>query len=235
MTPHSPMPRVVEPEWMDQCDLDESEHRQALRALSRINWCSFAAQQFWPEIDHLASAFTHAPVRVLDVACGGGDVSLKLASMAANRKVAMEIDGCDINPFSVQYATEQARQRGLQVGYFRQDALGRLPEGYDVIICSLFLHHLQADQIVALLREMKSSARRMILVSDLIRSRNGLFLSSTAPLLLTRSPNVHRDSVRSVRAALTINDVQTFAAEAGLTGSLVRPIWPERFMLVWRR
>src|SRR5262249_61298949 len=73
-----------------------------------------------------------------------------------------------------------------------------LPAGYDAVVCSLFLHHLSAEQAVGLLRRMAAAAGRLVLVNDLARGRAGYLLAYLGTRLLTRSPGVHFDGPRSV-------------------------------------
>ena len=68
--------RHLQPELMDQPDLDASRHLQALAALRRVNWLSRTAAIVWSAIRPLARSQADRPLRVLDVASGGGDVTL---------------------------------------------------------------------------------------------------------------------------------------------------------------
>ena len=53
--------------------------------------------------------------------------------------------------------------------------------------------------------------------------------------LLTRSPVVRVDAVRSVRAAFTMAEVQAMSLVAGLNGATISRRWPCRYLLAWRR
>jgi SAM-dependent methyltransferase len=228
--------RCREPEVMDQPGLDRARHFQALRGLERINFWSNTAGTLWAALAALARQTAPRPLRVLDLASGGGDVATGLWHRARRRGVRLEIDGCDLNPDAVRYARERAAGNGAAVGFFTHDALaGPLPEGYDVHFCSLFLHHLDDDQAVDLLRRMSRAAARLVLVNDLVRSRTGLLLAHVAVRVLTTSPVVHVDGPRSVAAAFTIAEARSLAGRAGLHGARVGRRWPCRFLLQWSR
>jgi 2-polyprenyl-3-methyl-5-hydroxy-6-metoxy-1,4-benzoquinol methylase len=109
------------------------------------------------------------------------------------------------------------------------------PENYDVITCSLFLHHLASDQIIPLLRKASQQAKQLILFSDLIRCRRGMLLAKLACNLLTKSDVVRVDGPRSVRAALTKKEISDLAERAGLTNFQMTSHWPSRYLLQWRR
>jgi hypothetical protein len=110
-----------------------------------------------------------------------------------------------------------------------------LPEGFDVVLCSLFLHHLDDDGAVALLRRMRGAARRLVVVSDLRRTALGHLYALVGCRLLSRSPVFHVDGPRSVEAAFTSGEARDLAARAGLAGARVVQRWPQRFLLTWRR
>ena len=82
-----------------------------------------------------------------------------------------------MNPVAVAMATREGKAAGTRGAFFVCDVLQHpIPEGYDAIICSLFLHHLSTEEGGLVLANMAASARHLVLVSDLIRSRAGLAL-----------------------------------------------------------
>jgi 2-polyprenyl-3-methyl-5-hydroxy-6-metoxy-1,4-benzoquinol methylase len=128
------------------------------------------------------------------------------------------------------------RRRRAAVEFFEQDALGPpLPGGYDVVACSLFLHHLDEPDAVKLLARMAEATERLVLVNDLVRSRLGWMLAYFGTRLLTRSRIVHVDGPRSVEGAFTPAEALRLAKSAGLAGARVSRHWPERFMLRWTK
>ena len=118
--------------------------------------------------------------------------------------------------------------------FFALDALaGPLPGGYDVVTCTLFLHHLGEHDAVELLREVGAAARRLVLVDDLIRSRLGYALAAVGCHLLSGSRVVRYDGPASVAGAFSLAEVKSLAERAGLTGALIETHWPQRFLLSW--
>jgi 2-polyprenyl-3-methyl-5-hydroxy-6-metoxy-1,4-benzoquinol methylase len=230
--------RKRQPELMDQPGLDEGLHAGALRSLSRINWFSRTSSIIWEPIRGLArEARPSRPIRILDVACGGGDVAMRLSRLAEREGLSAHVDGCDINPVAVKHARSQAMRRKVSnVSFFVHDALHSwLPTGYDVISCSLFLHHLEERDAELMLRAMASAAGRMVVASDLRRSRLGYVLAWASCRVLTRSPIVRVDGPLSVAAAFTMGEARELAARAGLAGATLSCRWPQRFLLVWKK
>lgn len=227
--------RQVQPEIMDQADLDEARHFDALRGLARINRWSRTAATIWKPIKQWQGE-QGRPMRVLDVATGGGDVLYDLARRAQRAKLPIAFSGCDISSRAIHFAQSRAKQHGLDVEFFVADALNDLfPTGFDILISSLFLHHLSDDEAVSLLRRMRAACESMVLISDLRRTRRGLWLARYATRVLSRSPVVHTDGCRSVQNAFTNSEIIEIARQAGLQGAVVENCWPQRFLLCWRK
>lgn len=219
---------------MDQPGLDIALHRQALRGLQRINWLSRSASILWPPIRNLAT--TDRPCRVLDVASGGGDVVLSLARRCRAQRLNVEFTGVDISATAVEHARRNANSSGESVAFEQLDVFhDPLPQGYDIVMCSLFLHHLSREQATELLRKMAAVAGRLVLVNDLRRTRLGYALAWWGGRLLTRSPIVHVDGPMSVAAAFTCQEARQIAEDAGLADANIVRRWPQRFLLSWSK
>jgi len=70
-------------------------------------------------------------------------------------------------------------------------------------------------------------------ISDLVRSRLGLWLAVVGTSLLSASRVARVDGPRSVRAARTVEEYLTLCEAAGLVGATVRRTWPERAIVQW--
>lgn len=229
------MKRVLIPEQMDNPELPDVDHREALRGLARINALSRAAAPFWPPIRALAREHAGGPLRILDVAAGGGDVLLALRRAAARDGLALELHACDISGRAMRFAREAAHASGAELHTFVHDITrAPLPERYDAIVSSLFLHHLPDADARRALEAMSGAAQRLLLVSDLRRTTLGWLAACLGTRVLSRSSVVHFDGPNSVRAARTPSELRRLAEEAGLAQASVRAIWPWRVLLSWR-
>jgi len=226
--------RPPQAEIMDGPDLDPAVHDAALSGLARLNAWAGSARPFWPPLAALARG-APAPLHVLDVASGAGDVAVALARRARRAGLPLRVTATDRSATALAHAARRAARHGVSLSVVQADALapGGLPLRADAVICSLFLHHLDEERAVAFLRSAAAAARRLLLVADLRRSAAGLLLAATASRLATRSPVVHADAAASVRNAYAAQEVAALAARAGLRGAVVRRVFPQRLLLAW--
>ena len=222
---------------MDDFSLDANQHLHALRGLERINRWSRSIQILWEPIRaDLVSGGNGRSFKALDIATGSGDVPMGLWRRARTAGLQLEIHGCDNNPRTVEYAQQRANQAKVPIRFFQMDPLmASIPFGYDFLICSLFLYHLDEQKTVALLRSVGQAAGRLLLVNDLIRSPQGLALAYLGTRLLSTSAVVHTDGPRSVRGAYTVDEIRSLAKQAGLENVVISRHWPCRFLMIWRR
>jgi hypothetical protein len=227
--------RHREPEIQDQPDLASELLWQALAGLESINSWSRSLYVLWPRIRTLGRQMKR-PLRVLDIATGAADVPISLWHLARREKLALQVEACDRNPRTVSYAQHRAREKRADVHVFQLDVLHQeIPQPYDVVICSLFLHHLSDAEAVLVLGRMAQAAAHMLLVNDLLRCVGGLVLAYVCTPFLTPSKVNRVDSVRSVRAAFTVDEVRSLVTRAGLLGAVVEKRWPCRYLLKWTR
>src|SRR4051812_1092457 len=204
--------RQREPEEMDDPTIATERLHGALTGLQRLNFVSNSARIVWRPIRQLARELKPNRLRVLDVATGAGDVPIALWKRAQRSRIGLDICGIDFSPRSVEFARQQAAKIAAPIQFECRNALtDELQTNFDVVMCSLFLHHLSNEDATILLQRMAAAARRMVLVSDLRRGPYGLALAYTASRLLTRCDIVHVDAVKSVRAAFTKNELAQMA------------------------
>jgi len=228
--------RRLQPEIMDDPNLDAGRHVEALTALARINWISASASMFWKPLWNLAQNHKGRTLRVLDVATGGGDIPIRLWHRAARASLKLEIQGGDISPTAVNVAREKALRTGAEVKFIQLDVLkDGIPSGFDVSMCSLFLHHLTEEDAVSFLSQSRQAAERMVLIDDLLRCRMGYLLAWLGCRTLTRSPVARIDGPRSVEGAFTISEIRDMAIKSSMENAIIQRHWPCRYLLQWSR
>ncbi len=234
-------------ELMDDPALAEADHLHALVALARINTFSGTASRIAHAISRLLASGVTLPRRlhVVDVACGGGDVTVALARQLARLLAAHErtdpgveihVTGVDVSPRAIARSTAFAARAGVKnVSFETIDVVTDGCPACDVATSSLFLHHLDDGAALRLLRSMAQSARRGLVISDLLRSGPGLLLAILGTTVLSTSRIARVDGPRSVRAARTPDEYRRLLDRAGLANAKLQRVWPERTLIEWIR
>lgn len=239
-----PPPRLLQPEWMDRDDLDPAMHREALRGLARLNFFSGGSALLWSAIRPELSP--RGQNTLLDVATGSGDLPMGLASRARRAGLPLAITATDKSELALSDARAASSRAGFNGGgsqtleWAFADAMETgsgpgLPAGpFDIVTCSLFLHHLTETQATALLARLAERTRRLLVVNDLDRSRWGILVVWLASHLLSRSPVVRFDGPASIGGAFTRLEARDLAERSGLRGARVSWRWPCRWLLEYR-
>lgn len=228
--------RHRQPEIMDESDLPPARLDKTLRGLQRVNTVTRSAQLMWPDLKAAARRSVDRPVRVLDVACGGGDVLLALWRKAEKSGIKVELAGCDASPEAVRFAREAAAKEGATIEFFEsrvpRDAL---PPDFDMVMSTLFLHHLDEDDAIAFLREAALRARDRVVIQDLIRSRLSYWFAWIGTNVLLLNDICRLDGRTSVEGAFTREEAKAMAKQAGLDGAEIVPRLPFRYLIRWMR
>jgi SAM-dependent methyltransferase len=207
----SPLLRATEHELLDDPGLGPDEVRRNLREMAMLNRLPGGVGDSCRAVSRLLDGRTDASV--LDVGIGSGDFARRLA----RERGGVRIIGLDVRDDVLEIA---ARNLGgtNHVTLIAGDARAvPLPDGsVDVAHASLLLHHLDPDDAVLALREMRRVARRGLVVNDLRRGWVPYALSTAVVLALARSPVTRHDGVLSARRAHTLGELDALAARAGL-------------------
>jgi ubiquinone/menaquinone biosynthesis C-methylase UbiE len=153
--------------------------------------------------------------RVLDVGSGAGDVALALVRDGARRGVDVHVTCVDRSEQMLDIA-RRATGGGPALDFVRADGAALpYPDGaFDVVTCTLALHHFEPETAPLLLRELRRVARSSPVVCDLRRSP----LAYVAAWLWSRTSRnrlTRHDAPLSVRRAYTPSEVLALARAAG--------------------
>ena len=156
-----------------------------------------------------------ASTRIVDLATGSGDIPRLIADYSRRIGVRVEIDAVDRQPATLEIA------RKLSAGYpeiscHEANVLEwHSVESYDIVLCSLALHHFSDEDAVRLLRQCRELSRKFVLVSDL---RRGFLLKAGVYLLtavIFREPMTRYDARLSAARAFSFSEMHTLAVRAG--------------------
>jgi len=215
------MPReVTRTEYRDRPGLPRAELAETLADIARLN--RVGANQALldavaPFFDRDGAEGPGRPLRVLDLGTGGADIPVALARWARARGRRVSVVAVDLQP-EVLACAAAAAGPWPEVRLVAADALRPpvRPGGVDLALCSLTLHHLPEDGVVALLRLMGEVARLGFVVSDLRRSRSAYAVAWLATRLVSQNRLTRHDGPLSVRRAYTPAELTALSTRAGL-------------------
>jgi 2-polyprenyl-3-methyl-5-hydroxy-6-metoxy-1,4-benzoquinol methylase len=202
-----------EPELMDRPQPVTPELVSDLRNLRELNRCfgSYALTL------HFLRRWIQpgAQLRVLDLATGSGDIPRLVVDYA--RKVSAKATVLAID----QQSSTLEIARGLSANYpeidfIQSDVFFFGEEGqYDIVLCSLALHHFDDRAAVQLLERCRKFSRKFVLVSDLRRG----WLATVGVYLLTtfiyREVMTRTDARLSTARAFSFREFRSLAERAG--------------------
>ncbi len=225
--------RHLLPELMDDPSLNQQDHLLALRGLQRINRWTHMAGLAWQPIEELACQHPGKTLRVLDIATGSADLPIQIWQRAQRASIKLEIEACDVSDQAVAFARENCRRARAPIHLFALDVLhDSIPAGYDIVLCSTFLHHLTNDQTLLVLDKMARAASRRVVAVDLVRGRLNWLQVWLACRLLSRSRIVHYDGPQSIRASYTPAEVDEIVRKLSFANYRITSHWPCRFVFV---
>jgi SAM-dependent methyltransferase len=130
------------------------EGAERLRLLNRVKW---------PTTEPLLEAAgLRAGMSCLDVGCGGGDVTLKMAALVGAEG---HVVGVDRDQSVLQLARQEAEEQGLPVTFRRLEAEELAEESaYDLVFARYLLSHLPRPQraIEAMVRAARPGGRLVL-------------------------------------------------------------------------
>jgi ubiquinone/menaquinone biosynthesis C-methylase UbiE len=152
---------------------------------------------------------------ILDVGSGAGDVALALVTDAQRRGTAVRVTCLDASDQMLAIARRATRDHPA-LDFVRGDGES-LPFGdgaFDVVTCTLALHHFEPEAARSLLSELRRVARITPLVCDLRRS-DVAFAATWLWSRTSRNRLTRHDAPLSVRRAYTPDEALSLARDAG--------------------
>lgn len=202
---------------MDAADTDYETLRGCLRDLARVNVLSLGYRPTLAFLDDLRRSGKldlRRPVEILDVGSGYGDLLRAIDRWAERHRLAARLTGVDVNPLSARAAAD-ATPLGRPIRWETSDLFDH--EGRaDVIVSSLFAHHLDDASAVRFLRWMEGRARVGWFINDLHRHPLPYWIFGPMASALRLHPFVRHDGPVSFARAFVPGDWQRLLGRAGL-------------------
>ncbi|MBO1073315.1 methyltransferase domain-containing protein [Roseomonas marmotae] len=226
--------RATTPELMDDAAWDFETFQGCLTDLARVNRLTLAYRPTLAFLDGLAREGRlprQRPLHILDAGSGHGDTLRRIAHWAARRRIPVRLTGIDLNPWSAR-AARAATPPHLPIAWETGDVLAHRPaQEVDVVISSLFAHHLEDAALLRFLRWMEDTARLGWFINDLHRHPLPHRAFTHASRLMRMHRFVQHDGPVSIARGFVASDWRRLLAAAGVPEDAASIRWWVPFRL----
>lgn len=226
--------RAVTPELMDIEKADYADFRACLRDLAKVNRLTLAYHPTLAFLDSVIAAGrlpAGRPLSILDAGCGFGDALRRIDRWAHRRGVPVRLTGVDLSAHATRAAAE-ATPPGSTIRWVKADLSSwRSEEGIDLIVSSLFAHHLDDQALIGFIRWMEATARIGWFINDLHRHPLPYHVFRLWASAARWHRFVRHDGPVSITRAFVRADWHRLLAEAGLAPGLAAVHWRMPFRL----
>ncbi|HEV7704950.1 MAG TPA: methyltransferase domain-containing protein [Gemmatimonadaceae bacterium] len=205
-------------EILDDPAVDDELRARSLADVARSNTIFGGARAVQAELAMVLDAKSACTVSLLDVGTGIGDIPALAAASWRARGKTITTFGVDISPSLLR----DARAAGLIPVCADALALPIATKSVDIVICSQTLHHFEARDAIAVVRELDRVARTRVIVSDIRRSwlaAAGIWLASYP---LHFHPVSRHDGVVSVLRGFTPGELKDLVHTATAQTAVAR-------------
>jgi ubiquinone/menaquinone biosynthesis C-methylase UbiE len=158
-----------------------------------------------------------ARLRIIDLATGSGDIPRLIAEYGRKVGAELQIDALDRQSATLEIA-KKLSVRYPEIAFVEGNLLEwDATESYDLVLCTLALHHFSDDDAVRVLQRCRQLSGKFVLVSDL---RRGWLATIGVHLLTTtmfRDPMTKYDARLSAARAFSFSEMNQLAQGAGWT------------------
>jgi 2-polyprenyl-3-methyl-5-hydroxy-6-metoxy-1,4-benzoquinol methylase len=218
---------------MDLPDSDPRRLERTLRQIVLINRLLTGYQKLLERtiLEDLRYHPGRPPYTLLDVGSGGGDI----AAWLARREPGLRIVCLDHDPRAVAFA--RRRCASLPAIEVRLGSVSELDamERFDYVLAHDFLHHLPEGEITPAVQAMLRRARRLLVASDLLRSRNSFIIFSLFAAVFLHRSFAATDGQLSIRKGFLPEELQALLSGIqGVERLELRCESPGRIVLIGR-
>jgi 2-polyprenyl-3-methyl-5-hydroxy-6-metoxy-1,4-benzoquinol methylase len=185
-------------ELMDDAGCDPSALQRTYARFAAVNrLVSDWRRTYRTQVRPLLSA--DRPTTLLDIGFGGGDVARALRRWAVQDGLDLTVEAIDPDPRAVAFVSARPATPGVRFRRAHSAELVEAGERYDFVTSNHLLHHLDEPGLQRLLADSERLARRLVLHSDLRRSRTAYLAWAAASWPTARDSFLFTDGLLSIR------------------------------------
>jgi len=167
---------------------------------------------------------------IIDLGCGHGDILRLIADYGRKNNYSFNLIGIDANQDAIDYAVELSEDYD-ELSFKNLDVFSEEFRNlnYDIVLSTLFLHHLDQNEIHTLLKDINAKAKLGIVVNDLHRNRMAYGLFKSLGLVISNHMIV-QDGLTSILRAFKRKELENISKELNLKSQIY---WKWAFRYQW--
>ena len=169
-------------------------------------------------------------ITIVDLGCGNGDILRDVAKFGRKNNYSFNLIGIDANLAAIEYAKELSKEYS-ELSFKTIDILSEdfKKQSYDVVLCTLFLHHFKNEELISFLKTITNKATIGVVVNDLHRHKLAYYLFKFIGFFI-KNKMVRQDGLTSVLRAFKREDLENIAKEIKVHFSIQ---WKWAFRYLW--
>ena len=169
-------------------------------------------------------------ITIVDLGCGNGDILRDVAKFGRKNNYSFNLIGIDANLAAIEYAEELSKEYS-ELSFKTIDILSEdfKKQSYDVVLCTLFLHHFKNEELISFLKTTTNKATIGVVVNDLHRHKLAYYLFKLIGFFI-KNKMVRQDGLTSVLRAFKREDLENIAKEIKVHFSIQ---WKWAFRYLW--
>ena len=228
--------RSEAPEIMDNFSMEGEILRDALDKIASINRLLGGNKVTLQGVKSLVknnATYTSREISILDVGCGNGDMLRTLASYAIKNGLQFKLIGVDANSYTISHA-QQLSKNFSNVSYVCADIFNEIeqPKKYDIILCTLTLHHFKDEEIIKLMGGFRKQARLGIVVNDLHRSAIAYYLFTAICFIFRLNKMSKDDGLVSILRGFKKHDLLSYSKNLNFKEHSIKWKWAFRYQWI---
>ena len=226
--------RTDDPEIMDDFDLEGDVLKESLDKIAKINQLLGGNKLTLNGVEKLFEKVPNTNlITVVDVGCGNGDMLRKLADFGIENNLNLELIGIDANVFTVNYATDLSRKYS-NITFRCQDIFDESfsEMKYDILLCTLTLHHFKNNEIIKLLASFNANSRIGFIINDLHRSAVAYRLFQLICFVFRLNEMSRKDGLTSILRGFKKDELIAFSEKLKFKKYSIQWKWAFRYQWI---
>ncbi|MBF2709970.1 methyltransferase domain-containing protein [Flavobacterium soyangense] len=226
--------RSIEPEIMDDFAMEGEILREALDKIAKINQLLGGNQLTLRGVqDLIATIPKTTEISIVDVGCGNGDMLRKLADYGSKNNLNFRLTGIDANNFTINHA-KKLSENYSNISYRCEDIFCQPFKElkYDIVLCTLTLHHFKNDKILRLMTVLYTNSRIGIVINDLHRTALAYRLFQGLCFFFQLNAMSREDGLVSILRGFKKGELVHFSKKLNLTNYKIQWKWAFRYQWI---